>query len=401
MVSAGVLVTAIGAAGTGAMIPLLVSNANALSIAGTGGAVLAVAVGAGLIQRGRAARRPDAAVVSAEPEPEPEPETETETTPLGRPARYPAEFVVGELLVPPPSSAPVAHPFAFAPPFPPPPAGARAQQSPLPALVPDDASALADLPAPAVESAVLETEPAVVEMLVVDEPVVDEAVAVDEPVAVEETVAALPIAEEPLVDVPGIVEEPVVDAEILEPLLPEPAATVQNALAASPLVPDSVRAMASLSTVLHDTGNQVLDQYRRWVLDQALGDSEFHTLDIDAHHRDLFMLSSCGVATLLSWLHEQHRATYTVDTWIDEILPSQGIEIDDRELAIELLIAAALYAGGIHTSPTARLREYRSDELVTAMATMHVGLLRLYCGIGHRHPAAIVGHQFDGTPFAN
>jgi hypothetical protein len=159
--------------------------------------------------------------------------------------------------------------------------------------------------------------------------------------------------------------------------------------------------MASLSTVLHDTGNHVLDQYRRWVLDQALGDSEFHTLDIDANHRDLFMLSSCGVATLLSWLHEQHRATYTVDTWIDEILPSQGIEIDDRELAIELLIAAALYAGGIHTSPTVRLREYRSDELVTAMATMHVGLLRLYCGIGQRHPAAIVGHQFDGTPFAN
>ncbi|MDQ1426067.1 MAG: hypothetical protein QOD72_3565, partial [Acidimicrobiaceae bacterium] len=92
---------------------------------------------------------------------------------------------------------------------------------------------------------------------------------------------------------------------------------------------------------------------------------------------------------------------YTVDTWIDEILPSQGIEIDDRELAIELLIAAALYAGGIHTAPTARLREYRADELVTAMATVHVGLLRLYCGIGQRHPAVIVGRQFDDTPFAN
>jgi hypothetical protein len=33
------------------------------------------------------------------------------------------------------------------------------------------------------------------------------------------------------------------------------------------------------------------------------------------------------------------------------------------------------------------------------MATMHVGLLRLYCGVGRRHPAAIVGHQFDGTQF--
>jgi hypothetical protein len=28
--------------------------------------------------------------------------------------------------------------------------------------------------------------------------------------------------------------------------------------------------------VLHDTGNHVLDQYRRWVLEQALGDSEFY-----------------------------------------------------------------------------------------------------------------------------
>jgi hypothetical protein len=225
-------------------------------------------------------------------------------------------------------------------------------------------------------------------------------------VAEDEEVEAEPVEVEPVEEEADVVDEPVVvEAVMLPPLVPKPVDEIVVPIAEpgrdSPLVPDSERALASLSTVLHDTGNHILDEYRRWVLEQALGDSAFHTVDINANHRDLFMLSSCGVATLLAWLHEQHRATYTVDTWIDEILPSQGIEIDDRELAIELLIAAALYAGGIHTAPTVRLREYRSDELVTAMATMHVGLLRLYCGIGQRHPASIVGQQFDGTPFAN
>jgi hypothetical protein len=272
--------------------------------------------------------------------------------------------------------------------------------------VPDDLSALdADAPYLAIEALAIAMVPSAVES---SEAPADEALAGEELTDEASTVEA-PTAVE--ADDADVVDEPVaVEAPILSPLVPEPVVIdeiippspeVSRALAESPLVPDSERALASLSAVLHDTGNHVLDEYRRWVLEQALGDSAFHSLDINANHRDLFMLSSCGVATLLAWLHEQHRATYTVDTWIDEILPSQGIEIDDRELAIELLIAAALYAGGIHTAPTVRLREYRSDELVTAMATMHVGLLRLYCGIGQRHPAIIVGQQFDGTPFAN
>ncbi|MDQ1425476.1 MAG: hypothetical protein QOD72_2974, partial [Acidimicrobiaceae bacterium] len=253
LMSAGWIVSAIGAAGTGALILALVSNVDALTLVGTGGFAMVAQVGAGLIQRGRSARRGAPVVVPA---------SESDMTPLGRRVRYPVEFVVGELLPPPPSSS-VAHSASFGTPLPPPPPGVRPQASPLQVRIPDDAAG-----------------PVAAEPVAVDEPVVDEPV-VDEPV--------------------------VVDAPILVPLVPEPLAAVGRAPAESPLVPDQERAMASLSTVLHDTGNNVLDQYRQWVLEQALGDTAFHRVDIDANNRDLFMLSSCGVATLLAWLHEQHR----------------------------------------------------------------------------------------------
>jgi hypothetical protein len=100
MVSAGAIVTAIGAAGTGAMIPMLVTNVDALTIALTAVFAVAILVGAGLIQRGRSARVDVSVVESVEPE--------LENTQRGRRGRYPAEFVVGELLAPPPSSSPVA-----------------------------------------------------------------------------------------------------------------------------------------------------------------------------------------------------------------------------------------------------------------------------------------------------
>ena len=110
-----------------------------------------------------------------------------------------------------------------------------------------------------------------------------------------------------------------------------------------------------------------------------------------------FLLSASGVASLLAWTHEDHGATYSADTWVDQILPSQGISIADRELAMDLLRAAALHAGGLHTAPTERLMAYHPADLVTAMGTLHVGLLRLYSSLEGVHPGKVLRDQLgDG-----
>jgi hypothetical protein len=134
-----------------------------------------------------------------------------------------------------------------------------------------------------------------------------------------------------------------------------------------------------------DAVGDLPERYRQWVLAQALGDDGIATLDA-ADAREVFMLSSTGVATVLAWLREQDRASYSVERWVDEILPGQGIHIADRGLAIELLAGA----GEPQREPT--------TERAIAMATLHVGLLRLYCGIGARPAGSDVTLQFDETP---
>ena len=182
-----------------------------------------------------------------------------------------------------------------------------------------------------------------------------------------------------------------------------PAPVVQAAPLAAPaangspavfLTGDGRQAAASTTSVVRGTDPAVLERYRAWVLDQATGAQTFVALDVDGPLEPWFLLSACGVATLLAWTHEDHGATYSVETWVDDIIPHQGISVGDRQLAIELLVAAALHAGGIHTEPTSRLLAYDPADLVTAMGALHVGLIRLYCGLEQISPARVLRDQF-------
>jgi hypothetical protein len=143
----------------------------------------------------------------------------------------------------------------------------------------------------------------------------------------------------------------------------------------------------------------VVEIYRNWVLTQTTGERAFQALDVNDRYDEWFLLSASGVATLLAWTHEDHGATYSAETWVDQILPMQGIGVADRQLALDLLNAAALHAGGLHTAPTQRLMAYQPSELVTAMATVHVGLLRLYSGLEGTDPSKVLREQL-GDPIS-
>src|SRR4051794_25137051 len=58
LVTAGLVATAMGAAGVGAVIPSLLSGASALRVGAAGGFALLVVFGAGLIRQGRLERVP-------------------------------------------------------------------------------------------------------------------------------------------------------------------------------------------------------------------------------------------------------------------------------------------------------------------------------------------------------
>ena len=182
---------------------------------------------------------------------------------------------------------------------------------------------------------------------------------------------------------------------------PEPhgpaAVAPQSPVSEPSLTPGSDLARQARASV-SATDSTVVEIYRNWVLAQALGAESFQPLTVNDRYDEWFLLSASGVATLLAWTHEDHGATYSGDTWVDQILPTQGIAISDRQLAIDLLKAAALHAGGLHTTPTERLVAYHPSELVTAMATIHVGLLRLYSGLEGSNPAKVLRDQLGDSP---
>ena len=142
----------------------------------------------------------------------------------------------------------------------------------------------------------------------------------------------------------------------------------------------------------------IVYRYRKWVLGQMVPGAPFEPVSVDRTPDEWLLLSTCGVATLMAWTHEDHHFTYPVETWADEILPAHGVRIRDRQLAVDLLLAAALHAGGIDAVPSERLRSYQPGDLVTAMASIHVGLLRLYCGLGRIGPERVLADQYGIGP---
>ena len=173
---------------------------------------------------------------------------------------------------------------------------------------------------------------------------------------------------------------------------PSPVAAEGQALGHLPMADLTARsAVGSVAPV-------IVYRYRKWVLGQMMPGASFGPVDVDRSPDEWLLLATCGVATLLAWTHEDHHFTYSVETWAEEILPAHGVRIRDRELARDLILAAALHAGGVDSVPTERLRLYAPSDLVTAMASIHVGLLRLYCGLGRIGPERVLADQYGIGP---
>lgn len=164
------------------------------------------------------------------------------------------------------------------------------------------------------------------------------------------------------------------------------------------MVPHVATADMTARSAVGSVAPVIVYRYRKWVLGQMMPGAAFGPVDVDRSPDEWLLLATCGVATLLAWTHEDHHFTYPVETWAEEILPAHGVRIRDRELAKDLLLAAALHAGGVDSVPTERLRMYEPADLVTAMASIHVGLLRLYCGLGRIGPERVLADQYGIGP---
>ena len=189
-------------------------------------------------------------------------------------------------------------------------------------------------------------------------------------------------------------------AEAMVPSDDVPGWSRSSAIPAARANPAPERASAEMAarSAVGSVAPVIVYRYRKWVLGQMVPGAPFEAVTVDRSPDEWLLLSTCGVATLMAWTHEDHHFTYPVETWADEILPAHGVRIRDRELAVDLLLAAALHAGGIDSVPTERLRRYQASDLVTAMASIHVGLLRLYCGLGRIGPERVLADQYGIGP---
>lgn len=203
--------------------------------------------------------------------------------------------------------------------------------------------------------------------------------------------------ERPVVErlVPGT---ELVSAEPLVPAVDAPGWTPPPVPADAGMVPHVAAADVTARSAVGSVAPVIVYRYRKWVLGQMMPGAAFGPIDVDRSPDEWLLLATCGVATLLAWTHEDHHFTYPVETWAEEILPAHGVRIRDRELARDLLLAAALHAGGVDSVPTERLRSYEPADLVTAMASIHVGLLRLYCGLGRIGPERVLADQYGIGP---
>ncbi len=306
--------------------------------------------------------------------------------------------------VAPPPPAPVLAPAssttAAVPPPPPPPPPATV----LPAWVPVE-PALGDVD----ESHVV--RPDVLDAIAPYAAVEPEPVAPamePEPMAVRMMVAPAmaalfaPPSGPPLPPPPGVVSGlpvlPVAPDAVMPPPPPAPPLPQRiTAPLASPAIPTSAMALDRTRSVVGSVAPVIVFRYRKWVLGQMTPGAVFEPLAIEGGLDDWALLSACGVATLLAWTHEDHNVTHPVEAWVDELLPAHGVRIRDRQLAIDLVLAAALRAGGVEAPQSPHVRSYEPADLVTALASIHVGLLRMYCGLGRIGAERVLADQYGIT----
>jgi hypothetical protein len=67
---------------------------------------------------------------------------------------------------------------------------------------------------------------------------------------------------------------------------------------------------------------------------------------------------------ILSELRQQYGMAYRTRTWIDEMLPSYGHDLDDPTLARDLLAVAALDAGGIRADVTGLVEAHSPEQII-------------------------------------
>lgn len=67
---------------------------------------------------------------------------------------------------------------------------------------------------------------------------------------------------------------------------------------------------------------------------------------------------------VLAQLRQQHGVAYRTRTWIEDVLPAYGNDLEDPTLDRDLLAAAALDAGGIRADVAGVAQSHSRDEII-------------------------------------
>ena len=90
---------------------------------------------------------------------------------------------------------------------------------------------------------------------------------------------------------------------------------------------------------------------------------------------------------VLAELRHEYGMAYRTRTWIEEMLPVYGAQLDDPVLARAVLAVAALDAGGIRADVSGLLESHGKDEIIATGKVVLAALneVRAACdGSGHR-----------------
>ena len=98
------------------------------------------------------------------------------------------------------------------------------------------------------------------------------------------------------------------------------------------------------------------------------------------------------ISEVLAELRHEYGMAYRTRTWIEEMLPAFGAELDDPVLARSLLAVAALDAGGIRADVTGLSAVHSSDEIIATGKVVLAALqqVREACDGSGDRPAAVV-----------